>query len=267
MDLTAFKEWLLINGASQASVKTRCDKIALFFSQYEVFNQENLNAFLASKLNVWNGNSFNIFRNALYHYVKFLKVDIELPHSHKIHKRVKEYLTEQEVNEILPKLDLIFDDFGKSKAIFILLFTTGLRPKELLQLKREDFNFETKTLAIKDTKTYQDRNVALSDELCKMLPAIFNQEKEEINAFNIVKGQLEYIFTRINQSHILKIKLSPYSLRHSYAHNLIDMGINLRSLQSGMGHSNPLTTLGYLNVSEKQAQEEIRNLINKRRKK
>jgi site-specific recombinase XerD len=65
----------------------------------------------------------------------------------------------------------------------------------------------------------------------------------------------------------LKGKLHPYIFRHSYAHNMLNKGIKLSSLQVLMGHSNPLTTLEYLGVSEKEAIDEARTLINKKARK
>lgn len=266
-DLSDFKNWLLINGSSSASAKTRHDKITSFFRQYDVFSQENLNTFLASKINVWNGASFNLNLNAIRHYAKFLKIEIEIPHSHKIEKRIKDYLTDKDYSEIVSKIPMIFDNPDKIKAIFILLFSTGLRPKEIINLKRKDFNFDEKVVSIKNTKVHRDKTAILSNELCEMIPAIFNQEIEQTNAFNLTKCKLDYIFTKINQVLGLKIKLHPYSMRHGFAHDMITKGLDLNSLKVMMGHSSINTTLGYLNVSEKEAQDKVRKLLNKRRKK
>jgi integrase/recombinase XerD len=266
MDLSNFKEWLLINGSASASAETHCEKVASFFRQYNEFNQANVNSFLASKIDKWTGTSFNIFINAIKHYAEFLKVEIEIPRYHKVDKRVKDYITDSELYDIVAKIPVIFEKPDKIKAIVMLMFSTGLRPKEVLQLKREDFNFEEKIVSIKNTKTHRDKVVVLSDELAEVLPAIFSQEAEELNAFNIKHYNLTYIFQRINEVMGLKVTLTPYSMRHGFAHDMIEKGLGLNSLQTMMGHSNVNTTLGYLNVSEKEAQDKVRRLINKRRK-
>jgi len=136
-NLNSFREWLLINGNSQASAKTHSDKIASFFRKYESFTQENLNSFLSSKIEKWNGNSYNFNINAFIHYAKFLKVEIEIPKYHKTEKRIKEYISEKDFYDILSKIPVIFEKSDKIKVIFTLLFELGLRPKELLQLKRK----------------------------------------------------------------------------------------------------------------------------------
>jgi len=265
-NLLEFKNHLLINGSSEASAETHCSKVASFFRQYEVFNQENLNSFLASKIDKWCGNSFNLSINAFNHYAKFLKVEIEIPKYHKSEKKIKAYISEKEFYDIVAKIPLIFENSDKTQAIAILMFSTGIRPKEVVQLKREDFNFQEKTLSIKNTKTHRDKTVVLSNALCNMLPAIFSQEAEQLNAFNIQHYHLTYIFQRINEMMGLKVNLTPYSIRHCFAHDMIKKGLDLNSLQVMMGHTSALTTLGYLNVSEQEAQEKVRKLINKRRK-
>jgi integrase len=267
MDLSEFKNYLLINGNSQASTQTHCAKMNSFFRQYKEFNQENINLFLTTKLNILNGNSFNIYINAFNHYAEFLKMEIELPKYHKTEKRIKEYLSDEDFYDIVTKIPVIFKNADKTQAIAILMFSTGIRPKEVVQLKREDFNFQEKTLSIKNTKTHKDKTVILSDVLCNMLPAIFNQEAETTNAFNIQHSHLTYIFQRINEMMGLKVKLTPYSMRHGFAHDMLKKGLDLNSLQVMMGHTSKLTTLGYLDVTEKEAQDKVRKLINKRRKK
>jgi integrase len=266
MDLTGFQKHLLINGNSQASTKTHCDKVMSFFRQYDAFTQENLNSFLASKIEKWNGNSYNLNINAFKHYVKFLKTDIEIPKYHKTEKHLKEYITKKELEDIILKIPLIFKNSIKAQIIFKFLFELGLRPKEILQLKRKHFDFENKTVLITKTKTHKDRNMPLSNVICGVLPAVFNREEEKQNAFNINNSYLHYICQRVNEMMGLKVKLHPYILRHSYAHNMLNKGIKISSLQVLMGHSNPLTTLGYLGVSEKEAIDEARNILNKRRK-
>ena len=266
MDLNNFKNYLLVNGNSQASTKSHVDKIAGFYRQYKEFTQENLNSFLTSKLNVWCGNSFNMNINALNHYAKFLKIEIEIPKYHRTEKRVKEYITEKEFYDILEKIPLIFDKSDKVQAILLLMLCTGLRPKEVLSLKRDDFNFQEKMVIIRNTKVHKDKKVVLSNELCNILPAIFNQEMEQINFLNIGHHHLTYIFQRINEMMGLKIKLTPYSMRRSYAHLMLKKGLKLNELQVAMNHKNMTTTLGYLTVSETESNDAVRAILNRKRK-
>jgi integrase/recombinase XerD len=268
MDFTNFRNHCLVNGKSKGSTETFIAKVELFFKSYTELNQANLDAFFASKIDIWkSGSTHNLFLNSLKHYAKFLKVELDFPKYHKVKKNPKEYLTEEEVNNIIFKIPLIFENPNKVKAIFLLMFSSGLRPKEVRQLKREDFDFQEKIVTIKDRKTHDYIKVALSNELAIMLPAIFAGEEEKINAFNITKDGLKYIFTRIKEMMGITIPLSGYTMRHSFAHDMLKKGVTLNELKNGMGHSSIKTTLGYLEVSEKESLEAIRKRINKRRKK
>ena len=267
MDFTAFKNHCLVNGKSKGSTETFIAKVELFFKTYTELTQENLNAFFASKIDIWNGSTFNLFINSLKHYAKFLKVELEFPKYHKIDKRVKPYLTEKEVNDIIFKIPLIFDNPDKVKAIFLFMLSTGLRPKEVISVKRTDFNFETKTFVIKNTKTHKDKTIVLSNELTTMLPAIFAGEQETTNAFNITKEGLSYIFTRIKEMMGISIQFSPYSSRHYFAHLMLKKGLKINELQVAMNHKNIITTMGYLRITEDESNDAVRNILNKKKRK
>jgi integrase/recombinase XerD len=266
MDLQTFSDWLLVNGNSKASTKSHVDKIAGFYRQYKEFTQENLNSFLTSKLNVWCGNSFNININAIRHYAKFLKMDVEIPKYHRIDSRVKEYLEKKEFDDILIKLPLIFENGLKAQVILELMYFTGLRPKEVINLKREDINLQEKYLIIRDTKVKRDKKVVLSDSICKLLPMAFAQEAENLNALNITQSTLNYIFRTITKQMGLKKILTPYTMRISFAHYMLKSGLKINELQLAMNHKNISTTLGYLKVSETESNDAVRRIINKRRK-
>lgn len=266
IDLKPFKDWLLIQGSAQASAMTHCEKVAMYFRQYNELTQENLNSFLSTKLNTWNGSSFNLFLNAMKHFAKFSKLEIEFPPYRKVDTQIKEYITEKELDDILRQVPMIFTNAKKVEVILLILFELGLRPKELKNLKREHFDLEKKTVLITKTKVFRDRKLPLSDKVCTLLFDVFQQEAEELNAFNITEHGLGYIFRQIKSCLNLKKEFTPYVMRHSYAHSLTKQKINMNTLQMGMGHKNISTTLGYNRVSDEEASEEIRTLLNKRRK-
>lgn len=266
-DLTAFKDYLIINGSAEESVNTHIMKIKSFLLQYDVLTQENLNSFLANKLKTCNANSINIFLNSLKHYANFSKIQLEFPMYHKVNQSVKEYITEKELEEILVQLPMVFEkDYKKIKVILLLMFESGIRPKELKNLKREDFNLNEKHFFIKNTKVSRDKKIVLSDHLCKLLPDVFQQEAEKINCFNIYRDSLGYMFRTIRKNLGFKKTLTPYTMRVSFAHNMLSKGLKITSLQRGMNHKNIQTTLGYLQVNDEDANEEIKSILNKKRR-
>lgn len=266
-DLTDFKNWLLINCSSSASAETHYWKMKSYFLHNSEFNQESVNTYLLENRTKWKTTTVNIHINSLKWYAKYLKVNIEFPKLKTINVSAKEYLTQEELIDICDKLPLIFKYHHKIEALLTLMFESGVRPKNVLNLKREDINFETKTILIKNTKTYIDKTLPLSDRACKLLLTYFNQEVEKNNAFNISKSILIYTFKKINVCLGLKKKISPYTMRRCFAHHMIREGVKLTALQLNMGHKNINTTLGYLKVNEQEASDEMRNILNKKQRK
>jgi site-specific recombinase XerD len=268
IDLKPFQDYLVINTSSKATAQTVFEKVDLFFKHNAELTQETLNAFLTSKNDIWQNQSFNLFIYSMKWYCKYLKLTLEFPKTKKIHTKVKAYINEKEIDEIINQMPLIFEEtYQRNQVIFSLMFTTGIRPKDVIQLKRSDFDFEKKIVTIRNTKTFRDREVVLSDEVCKLLQNFFQTELEQDTAFNITQKRLKEIFTNINKCLDLKKNISPYTIRSSYAHDLIKKGIKLTSLQSSMGHTNSLTTLGYLQVSSEDANNDVREILNKKRRK
>lgn len=266
-NLLDFKNWLLLNCGAKASANTHLNNLKDFFRHNEIFNQESVNKFLIEGQEKWQTTTFNMYLNSLKWYARFLKIELEFPKFKRINTKVKSYINRKDLDDILIKLPLIFMNYKKVQTILILLFEGGLRPKELLTLKRSDFDFSNNSVLLRDTKTKLDRTPPLSDKTSMMIQDYFSVEAEGDNAFNLTFFTLKYIFQQINKYLNLKKKISPYLFRRSYAHNMIKSGIKLTSLQIGMGHQRVETTLGYLSVSKEEANDEIRTILNRKERK
>jgi site-specific recombinase XerD len=75
------------------------------------------------------------------------------------------------------------------------------------------------------------------------------------------RGTTQRAFARVCQACGIHKKVSIHSLRHSYATHLIEAGLNLRSLQTQLGHADPTTTAGYVRLTEKTC-ENSADLVN-----
>lgn len=262
-----FKNWLLLNTSSIASAESHLAKVKNFFVHYQVFDQTSINAFLVEKQSKWANTSLNIYVNAFKWYAKFLKIELEFPKIKSVNTKENIYITQKELQDILVKLPLIFTKYKKIQTLLLMMFESGMRPKNVISLKRSDFDFDNKNVEIKNTKTYSDKIAPLSNKLCDLLLEYFQQEAEVTNAFNLSKYTLKYVFQQINEKLGLEKKLAPYSMRRCYAHNLADNGADLAVIQKGMGHKDMKTTLVYLKVGEKEANDKIRQILNKKRRK
>ena len=266
MNLDQFKNYLLLNCGAKKSADCHYTKLVDFFRHNTEFTQESVNTFLVSKRDVWKATTTNVYIAAFKWYAKFLKVTLEFPKLKKVNVSAKVYKSEAEVEDILGKCNMAFRNERKVQTILTVMFELGLRPKELFQLKREDFNFETKEVVIKNTKTHVDRSLPLSDNTASMIQMYFKLEEEKESAFNINFLKLNYIFAKINERLRLKNKISPYTFRRSMAKNLLSKGLKISELKEMMGHSDIASTMCYLTVTADDARISMRAILNKKGK-
>lgn len=144
-------------------------------------------------------------------------------------------------------------------VMFELLYSSGLRVSELVSLKIEDINAEAGFLRVLG-KGSKERIVPVSIRAMEKVRRYINQQRPEI----LKKRQSPYLFvtrrggpmTRQRFWQTIKtfgrrlgIKLSPHTIRHSFATHLLEGGADLRSLQKMLGHSDISTTQIYTKVT------------------
>jgi site-specific recombinase XerD len=160
----------------------------------------------------------------------------------------------------------------RDKAILETLFSTGLRVSELVSLNREQLDLKRCEFAVKG-KGGKIRIVFLSDSSAHWLDVYLQSRKDEfkpvfINNRKSVKYNDktgEYLrltartVERIVNNYALKsgvpIHVSPHTLRHSFATDLLINGADIRSVQEMLGHSSIITTQIYTHVTDKHLKE------------
>ncbi|MFA7314601.1 MAG: site-specific tyrosine recombinase/integron integrase [Candidatus Magasanikbacteria bacterium] len=162
----------------------------------------------------------------------------------------------------------------RDKAILELLFSTGLRVSELANLKIEDVNLKRDEFTILG-KGGKSRIVFLSDDAKTWLQKYLDTRKDMNNylfishdkRFGKQKDHDEPLtprsIQRIVQKHALNAgitkQVTPHTMRHSYATDLLQNGADIRSVQSMLGHSSITTTQIYTHITDK----ELRNVHKK----
>ncbi len=169
----------------------------------------------------------------------------------------------------------------RDKAILELLFSTGLRVSELCNLNRDDIDLNKDEFSIRG-KGDKVRLVFLSRPAKTALGDYLNGRADMEEAMFIrmpnVKIQMSKP-TRLTPRSIERIvayyarkagiakKVSPHTLRHCFATDLLENGADIRSVQVLLGHSNISTTQIYTHVTDRQLREVHRAFHGKRRKK
>jgi site-specific recombinase XerD len=148
----------------------------------------------------------------------------------------------------------------KHKAILYTLYSAGLRIGELTRLRICDIHSDDGYLYIKDSKGKKDRHTVLSPVLLDILRRYYKNHKPSYWLFEGQMGE-QYSTTSIQAIYRKAVKetnanpwSTPHTLRHSFATHLLQAGVNLRYIQSALGHNSSKTTEIYtrvLNINNK----------------
>ena len=145
----------------------------------------------------------------------------------------------------------------KHRAILAMIYSAGLRIGELLNLQLKHIDIDRRQIIIKNSKGRKDRNVILAESFIPLMlnylntynPNIFFAEGEPSQKYS-ASSVRAFLKRSCKMANISK-KVTPHTLRHSYATHLLENGIDLRYIQELLGHSKPETTMLYTHVSKK----------------
>jgi len=145
----------------------------------------------------------------------------------------------------------------KHRAITALIYGSGLRIGELLNLRLSELDVGRKQLFVKDGKGRKDRCVVLADRILPLLenylgtyaPETYFAEGHPGGPYSATSVRA-FLKHNARRAGILK-KVTPHTLRHSFATHLLEQGIDIRYIQELLGHSRPETTMIYTHVSRK----------------
>ena len=228
----------------------------------ETLNKEEIKpSSIARKLT-----TIKAFHNYLFQK-QILPVDVaETVERPKLRKKLPNVLTVDEVDRLLDiKCDTVFD--YRNKSMLELMYGTGLRISELLDLKLTDFDLENCIIRCKG-KGSKERIVPIGEYTMDSL-----QNYLEVRNLLLKKKNCEYLYLnnlggRLSRFSFFKIlkkllveknihkDVSPHSLRHSFATHMLEYGADLRSIQELLGHSDIATTKIYTHISNNKIKRE-----------
>ncbi len=194
---------------------------------------------------------------------------VELPRTHRPQVT---FLHIDEIDRILAEIPLDTETGLRDRAIFELLFSSGLRVSELISLNRDSVNLARKEFMVRG-KGQKDRPVFVSDTAAEAIEDYLAERKDSLPALflNNSKNQpaagTSGDYRRLTPRSIQRIvdkyvkaagitkHVTPHTLRHSFATDLLMNGADLRSVQSLLGHSNISTTQIYTHVTDPHLKE------------
>ncbi|MFH0905668.1 MAG: site-specific tyrosine recombinase/integron integrase [bacterium] len=220
---------------------------------------------------------------ALRAFLKFLaKQDIKTLSAEKIElgktpQRTVDFLEADEMADLLdavPNTNKLSD--LRDAAILETLFSTGLRVSELCNLTRDKINLERGEFMVRG-KGNKPRIVFLSYDAKAAINAYLTKREDNNNFVFIshgVNSDEQSLTPRSIQRIIAKYairagivkKVTPHTLRHSYATDLLINGADIRSVQALLGHSSITTTQVYTHITNRQLKEVHRAFHSRKRK-
>jgi integrase/recombinase XerD len=194
----------------------------------------------------------------------------ELIEAPKIGRKLPDVLSTKDIDAIINVIDLTKQEGHRNKAIIETLYGCGLRVTELVNLRLTDLHFKEGFIKVLG-KGNKERLVPINDYTIKQINIYMDEIRRHINIHEDYKNILflnrrgkqltrVMIFTiikRLTEQAQIQKKVSPHSLRHSFASHLVENGADLRAVQEMLGHESIMTTEIYTHIDSKHLKESI----------
>jgi site-specific recombinase XerD len=191
------------------------------------------------------------------------------------------FLDPEELQRIFEAINTSHAVGLRDRAILELLFSSGLRVSELTNLDRDHINLERLEFMVRG-KGQKDRPVFISPAAADWLQRFLDTRKDNYKPLFIhysgTKSELDDgMYTRLTPRSVQRIvkryaklagitkDVTPHTLRHSFATDLLRGGADLRSVQGLLGHANVSTTQIYTHITDPQLREVHQKFHNKKK--
>lgn len=193
----------------------------------------------------------------------------ELIEAPKLGMKLPDVLTVEEVDAMVDSIDLTVPEGQRNRAIIETLYGCGLRVSELVGLRISDLYFPDGYIMV-EGKGGKQRLVPISESAIKAIRSYMEDRasiavkrgNENILFLNRRGSQLSrvmvfYIVKQACEQCGIKKKVSPHTLRHTFATHLLEGGANLRAIQQMLGHESITTTEIYTHLDRQFLRQEI----------
>ncbi len=258
-----FRQELIVAGYSRRTIEAYCEHVKEFFKfikkNVEEIKRDDVIAYIAYLKEKRNASNATLALNlsALkFFFERFLHkkevvMDIKSP---KKEKKLPVVLTKEEIRKLLEAIHK-----ERDKLIIEFIYATGIRVSECVKMKVKDVNFEEGIAKVVAGKGAKDRIVIISKQwIEKYKKYLEKREKRGIKSeYLFCKGNgkqlsvdtIQRILRKARKRAGISKKVTPHSIRHSFATHLLEAGENIRKIQELLGHANLSTTQIYTHIS------------------
>ena len=187
--------------------------------------------------------------------------------SPKLDRKLPHYLTPDEINRFLSAPDISTPIGQRDKAMLELLYAAGLRVSELVHIKLNQIDMDTREIRVVG-KGSKERMVlmgkpaedAVDVYLRESRPTLSGKKKTDIVFINrfgnpLIERRIQKIVKRYALQIGITKKVHPHTIRHTFATHMLDGGADLRVVQELLGHASLTTTQIYTHVSRSHAKK------------
>lgn len=189
----------------------------------------------------------------------------------KVSRKQVTFLHYDEVQRLIEGIDLSSESGLRDRAILELLFSSGLRVSELINLNRDHVNTKRREFMVRG-KGQKDRPIFISESAASWVDRYLDARNDTLpplflsyskNNVASSSGDFRRLTARSVQRMVSQYArlagitkhVSPHTMRHSFATDLLMNGADIRSVQSMLGHSNISTTQVYTHVTDEHLRE------------
>lgn len=258
-DINIFLEYLHIQKLNYKDVNHEVIRSYLKYLDEKKYKNSSINRILSSL-------------NDYYNYLTKCKVtkynyfeDINRPRKE---KRLPNFINYSEYMNLLAIVEKEENEFLKARNLLLLeiLFDTGLRVSEAVNIEINNINKKEQSIKVLG-KGNKERIVYYGDYAKNYLEDYLNLrrninivDKEYLflnkNYTRLTRRGVEYLISDISKKALLRQKISPHTLRHSFATEMLNNGCDIRSVQELLGHKSLSTTGIYTHVTNEVVRQE-----------
>lgn len=258
-DINIFLEYLHIQKLNYKDVNHEVIRSYLKYLDEKKYKNSSINRILSSL-------------NDYYNYLTKCKVtkynyfeDINRPRKE---KRLPNFINYSEYMSLLAIVEKEENEFLKARNLLLLeiLFDTGLRVSEAVNIEINNINKKEQSIKVLG-KGNKERIVYYGDYAKNYLEDYLNlrrniniADKDYLflnkNYTRLTRRGVEYLISDISKKALLRQKISPHTLRHSFATEMLNNGCDIRSVQELLGHKSLSTTGIYTHVTNEVVRQE-----------
>lgn len=275
----AIEKFLVYSKASKKSYKDDCQKVDSILKFFGDCYLKELKAHKIEEFKMFLKSNRHLSHASINRYLAFMKSVINYARKNELFEglnpvsnvkyyketRMKEYFTPKQIKDILEyakDLSSESDPDNQRERVryyfypyLLLLASTGARASEILNLKWSDLNSDH--IVLRHTKSGQDRICPLPEYVIREINTLYKDSIFIIHIKDRSPNAFRNYWNKVRDKFNLSSRYRVHTLRHSFATNMLQMGADIRSVQSLLGHSSISVTEGYTHTSFNHQKEAV----------